>query len=435
MKINRKLLFFPALAVGVLILILAIKLRPDLPSKPAGERARLVETQLMQRKAIAPEIIGFGHVTPKVEWKAIAEVSGKVVFRHPDLEKGQILPAGTEVLRIDPLDYELRLAQAQADLASSETSLQKLTQQGINLKQSLAIEKKRLEITQLELERKINLKQRGLTSDSDVDQQQQNVLSQQKLLQDIDNQLALLPDEKRVGEAVVKVSESKLKEAQRSLARTKIILPQDLRISDVEIEQNQVVNLQQTMFTAHGMDVMEVLAQLSIHDMQVVINSLEQSERNSRGVLQTKDIPVSAKISLNSGNLSAQWSAKVARLSESVDTAQATVGVILEVDQDYSALGGEGAPVLANGMFVKATIEGQKNLSWVVPERALHGERVYIMNEEGRLDFLPVSVLYRRNNQVIVEGNFTSGDKLVLNDVLPAIEGMQLREEIEEQQQ
>lgn len=431
MKINRKLLFFPALAVGIIVLVMSIKMRPDLPSKPAGERARLVEIQPMHRVEVAPEVIGFGHVSPKVEWKAIAEVTGKVVYRHPELEKGQVLPAGTEVLRIDPLDYELKLAQAQADLASSQTSLQKLTQQEDNLKQSLAIEKNRLQITRLELDRKRNLQDRGLTSQSDVDQQQQNVLSQQKLLQDIENQIALLPDEKRVAQAVVRVSESKLEEAQRSLSRTKIVLPQDLRVSQVDIEQDQVVNLQQTMFTAHGIDVMEVVAQLSIHDMQVVINSLSEFERSTSGIPQAQGTDIKAHIALNSGNLSAQWPATVARLSESVDSAQATIGVILEVEQDYTTLEPNSVPALANGMFVKASIEGKANPSWVVPERALHGDRVYVMDAESRLQFVPVEVLFRRNNEVIVQGDFTAGDKLILNDVLPAIEGMLLREEAE----
>ena len=66
-------------------------------------------------------------MTPKFEWKAIAEVTGKVVYRHPNLEKGQVLPKDTEIIRIDPLDYELKLTQAQADLKSSQTQLAKLS--------------------------------------------------------------------------------------------------------------------------------------------------------------------------------------------------------------------------------------------------------------------------------------------------------------------
>ncbi|CDT94041.1 putative HlyD-like secretion protein [Vibrio coralliirubri] len=428
MKINKKLLFFPALAVGVIGLVAAINLKPDLPTKPAGDRARLVDTVSLEQQLIAPLAVGFGKVVPKVEWKAIAEVTGQIVYRHPDLEKGQVIPAGTVVLKVDPLDYELKLIQAEADLKSSQTSLAKLNQEEDNLNQTLKIEKNRLVISNKELQRKQDLRKKGLTSQSDVDLQQQSALSQQKLVLDIANQIALMPDEKRVAEAVIKVNVSKVKEAQRSLDKTTITLPRAMRIAQVDIEQNQVVNLQQEMFIAHGINVMEVEAQLSIHDMQTLASSFNQFPRDAAGIPSPYEAPIKASIQLNSGNLNLSWPAKVARISETVDENQATAGIILEIAQDYSQLNPDSATPLVNGMFVKAEIEGVANLSWVVPERALHGDKVYLMDDSQRLQVVNVEVLYRRDNQVVVSGELQTGDKLVLNDVLPAIEGMLLRE-------
>ncbi|ARV75542.1 efflux RND transporter periplasmic adaptor subunit [Vibrio campbellii] len=432
MKMNKKLLFFPALAVGVVILFLAISLRPDLPVKPASDRARLVETIPLELKAIAPVAIGFGKIAPKVEWKAIAEVSGKVVYRHPQLEKGQVLQAGTEILRIDPLDYELKLVQTQADLKSAQTSLAKLNQEEANLKSTLKIEANRLVIANKELDRKQNLRKKGLTSQSDVDQQEQSALSQRKVVLDIENQIGLMPDEKRVAEALVKVNASKVDEAKRSLDKTIITLPYDLRIAEVEIEQNQVVNLQQTMVTGHGIDVMEVEAQLSIHDMQTLAASIGEFVRDESGIPQPDMNAIHANIELNSGNLSASWSAKVARISETVDPSQATAGVILEIEQDYRALNPTSAPPLVNGMFVRALIEGQENPSWVIPERALHGDKIYLMGDDNRLQVVTVEVLYRRNNQVVIDGELEQGQKLIINDLLPAIHGMLLKESPEQ---
>ncbi|MEZ8719871.1 efflux RND transporter periplasmic adaptor subunit [Vibrio pomeroyi] len=428
MKISKKLLFFPALAVGVIGLVAAINLKPDLPTKPAGDRARLVETVSLEKQMIAPLAVGFGKVVPKVEWKAIAEVTGQIVYRHPDLEKGQIIAAGTEVLKIDPLDYELKLVQAEADLKSSQTSLAKLNQEEDNLQQTLKIEKNRLVISNKELQRKQDLRKKGLTSQSDVDLQQQSALSQQKLVLDIQNQIALMPDEKRVAEAVIKVNVSKVKEAQRSLDKTTITLPRAMRIAQVDIEQNQVVNLQQEMFVAHGINVMEVEAQLSIHDMQTLASSFTQFPRDAAGIPNPYQAPIKATIQMNSGSLNLSWPAKVARISETVDENQATAGIILEINQDYSALQPSSATPLVNGMFVKAEIEGLANLSWVVPERALHGDKVYLMDDSQRLQVVNVEVLYRRDNQVVVNGELQAGDKLILNDVLPAIEGMLLKE-------
>jgi multidrug efflux pump subunit AcrA (membrane-fusion protein) len=428
MKVNKKLLFFPALAVGVIALVAAIKLQPDLPIKPAGDRARLVNTVPLELRSMAPLAIGFGKIEPKVEWKAIAEVSGKVVYRNPQLEKGQVIKAGTEVLRIDPLDYELKLVQAQADLKSALTSLAKLGQEEQNLKQTLKIEKNRLEIANKELARKQNLRKKGLTSQSDVDQQEQSALSQRKLVLDIENQIGLMPDEKRVAEALVKVNNSKVEEAQRSLERTIITLPYDLRISSVDIEQDQVVNIQQVMITAHGIDVMEVEAQLSIHDMHTLASSIGEFSRDESGIPKPDTTFIEASIELSSGNVSASWPAKVSRISETVDPTQATAGVILEIAQDYRQLNPTSVPPLVNGMFVRAQIEGQENPSWVIPERALHGDKIYIMTPESTLKIQQVEVLYRRDNQVIIDGEIEQGEKLILNDLLPAIQGMLLKE-------
>ncbi|HFQ5142082.1 TPA: efflux RND transporter periplasmic adaptor subunit [Vibrio vulnificus] len=428
MTLNKKWLFFPALAVGVLVLVLAVKLKPELPVKPADDRARLVETLPLELKAVAPLAIGFGKVAPKVEWKAIAEVSGKVIYRHPRLEKGQVLKAGTEILRIDPLDYQLKLVQAQADLKSSQTSLAKLNQEEQNLKSSLKIESNRLAIAKKELERKQNLRKKGLNSQSDVDQQEQTTLSQRKLVLDIENQIALMPDEKRVADALIKVNNAKVDEAKRALEKTIITLPYDLRIAQVDIEQNQVVNQQQTMVTAHGIDVMEVEAQLSIHDMQTLAASLGEFARDESGIPQPDMTFIQAYIELSSGNLSASWPAKVARVSETVDANQATAGVILEIEQDYRELNPTSLPPLVNGMFVRAYIEGQANPNWVIPERALHGNKIYLMDEQSRLRIVPVTVLFRRDNQVVIDGKLSHGQKLIVNDLLPAIEGMQLKE-------
>ncbi|WGW00749.1 HlyD family secretion protein [Vibrio sp. YMD68] len=428
MAVNRKFLFIPAVIIGVVVLVLAIKMKPSLPVKPAQDRARLVETIPLQLTSMAPLAIGFGKVLPKVEWSAISEVTGKVVYRHPNLEKGQIIPAGTEVLRIDPLDYELKLVQAEADYKSSKTSLTKLNLDEKNLKQTLDIEKNRLKIANTELQRKLDLRKKGLTSQSDVDQQKQSSLSQQKLVLDIEHQLITMPDDRRVAEAAVKVAAAKVQEAQRLLAKTSIVLPQNLRIAEVDIEQQQVVNQQQTMIIAHGIDVMEVEAQLSIHDLQTLASTLGEFSRNESGIPQADLAFPKATIELNSGSLNVTWPAKVARVSETVDYNQATAGVILEIQQNYKDLTPTSVPPLVNGMFVKASIEGQANPSWVIPERALHGNRIYLKDDDNRLVIKTIEVLYRRDNHVIIDGDIEHGQRLILNDLLPAIEGMQLKE-------
>lgn len=413
MKLNKKHLFFPALSLGVVAIVVSANLNKELPLKPSIDNAKLVITSEIELTPIAPLAVGFGHISPKVEWAAIAEVSGRVVYKHPDLEKGKVLAGGTEVIRIDPLDYELKLAQAKADLRSSKNSLSKVLLNEKNLKKTLEIESSRLALSKSETDRKIKLREKGLVSQSDLDNQTLSLLSQEKMVLDIANQLSLTPDEIHVAESQVNIAQSKVIEAERQLERTVVMLPYEIRVADVDVEEGQVANLQQAMISGHGTDMMEVTAQLPLHEMHTLLNSLD-------GNKQLSDLQ--AHIRLDSGEMTTKWEATVSGLSESIDTAQGTVGVILDVKPVDDAL----LP-LSNGMFVSAVIEGVESPAVVVTEDLLHEGNVYLMAEDGTLDIEPVETLFRRGNNVAIKLDESVKGNLVVSDVLPALQGMKLK--------
>lgn len=432
MKINRKLLLVPAMLLGIAVLIMAIQLRPSPSLKPAVNRERAVDVISLRQQPLAPVVSGFGRVKPKVEWQAIAQVTGKVVYRHPDLEKGRVLDAGTVIIKIDPLDYELTLAQAEADISSSQAQLAKLDQEQQNLQATLNIERNRLAISKKEVTRKDELRRKGLISQSELDLEKQSYLVNKITVQDIENLLIVLPNERKVTQAQLQINQSRQAEARRLLEKTIIILPIDVRISNVDIEQDQVVNLQQSMLVAYGLDKVEIDAQVALHDMQVLASSLTKYTAHADGRPRADQLELTASIQLSSGHFMKQWPASVTRISDTVNANQATVGVILEVAQDYSQLSPETAPPLVNGMFVEARIEGQSNDHWVIPERALHGNQVYLVENNKNngivvLKILPVNVLFRRDGVVAISGELADQQQLILNDLLPAVSGMALK--------
>ncbi|WP_028023540.1 efflux RND transporter periplasmic adaptor subunit [Enterovibrio calviensis] len=442
MTLRRKLLFFPVLAIGILVLVIAIKTRPDIPVKPAQSKARPVDVLTLTQQTISPVVTGFGRVTPKLTWQAIAEVNGKVIYRNPALEKGSILPAGTELLRIDPTDYQLAVAQAQADVSAKKARLAKLDLDSSNLKATLNIEKRRLALSKDELTRKKNLRQKGLTSQSELDTEQQAYLSQQTRVQDLESQLKVLPDERLITEAELDASQLALTQAERDLEKTHVVLPVNSRIAEVNIEKDQFVTPQQIMVVSHGLEAVEVDAQVSIHDMQTLFDSLNavpslrQSSNQSDAQSSANGhlARLTANVALSSGSFNQTWSANVARLSDTVNLNQATVGVILEIPLNLSSSQTDATtqnplaalPSLVNGMFVQATIEGQPMAHWVIPEQALRGDKVYLM-KEGVLAVEPVDVLFRHDDLVAISGDLKDGQQLVVNDLLPAVPGMTLR--------
>ena len=410
------------LAIGVIILLLAIKLKPSVPVHPGAQAPRLVEVMSLTQASAQPQITGYGRAEPKLVWQALAEVSGEVVYRLPALEKGRFLKAGTELLRVDPLEYELALAQAQADLSSAKTQLARLEQQTANTELTLEIETSRLGLAKQELERQKKLRKQGLTSQSTLDTQKQSYLSQTKVVQELENQLTLLPDDIEVAKATIRVSEARVKDAERTLAKTKVVLPFDARIAEVNIEQGQVVNLQQVMVEAHGLEITEVEAQVAIHDLAKLMRG--QRSRTMTGELpDVSKLALFARVTLQSGDVSVSWPAKVTRFSDTVNPNQATVGVILEVSQSQNP----DNPPLVKGMFLEATLKGKAREAFMVPERALRGSSLYTMTEDNELRIIPVTVLYRSGNQVAIAGALESGMSVVLNDLIPAVDGMPLK--------
>lgn len=418
----KKRFFFLSLFIAIAILTIAILTRPELSPKPAQANARAVDVQRIEKKEIAPQIKGFGRVVSTLVWQAIAEVNGKVVYRHPMLEKGQYLPAGTLLAQIDPSDYQLAIDKALADVTIKKARLAKLEGDDNNRQKSLSLERQHLKLAQSELARNKKLHQKGLTSQSNLDNEQQAFLSQQMRVQELENQRSVFPDEKNIMLAELKASLLALEQAKRDLAKTQIRLPIDSQISQVNIEQNQFITSQQLMLVANGVEQAQVDAQISIHDLQILMaSSFGNLSASSQAIFQQWQ----ANILLSSGAYQAKWPAQVTGLSDSVSQQQATVGVILEISLDDPKLNNKNS-FLINGMFVEVIISAQPSLHWVVPERALHGNRLYLL-KDGQLHIEEVTVLFRVGDDVAIDGEFAASSYLILNDLLPAVIGMPLR--------
>ena len=95
----RKLLFIPPILIGIAVLYYMASGREAPERKPPEERVRVVRVITAEPVKLVPRVTGYGTVYPGTVWSAVAQVAGEVVYVHPDLKKGAILSAGTEVLR------------------------------------------------------------------------------------------------------------------------------------------------------------------------------------------------------------------------------------------------------------------------------------------------------------------------------------------------
>jgi multidrug resistance efflux pump len=259
----KKRFLIPGVLVGIIILVFSIMFKSSPSVQPNVDKARLVSVQSLARQKNAPTIVAFGRIEPKNSWQAIAEVSGKVVYRYPELEVGRLLPAGTLVLKVDPLEYELKQTQASANVNATNAQLTRLLQEQKNINASLAIEREKLALVEQEYQRKLSLQKKKLISSSDLEGQKQTLLIQKKLVQDLSSALSLVPDDTKVAEAQLNVNQALFIDAQRQLDNTRLTLPFDGRISAVNVEASQAVSVGDVLFEVDKLGVVEVKAELS----------------------------------------------------------------------------------------------------------------------------------------------------------------------------
>ncbi len=425
---QKKYLLLVGVAAGFLALIFATLLRPSPPLSETFNRAVLVDTVALAKQDVSAVIAGFGRVEPKTTWQALAEVSGKVIYRNPQLEQGRVLLKGTRLLAIDPLEYQLKLDQSRENLNATRARLVRLDQEEKNLNSSLLLEQQKLTITEQEFKRKKQLNEQKLIADAVLDTEKKAQLAQRKLVQDLESQLKLVPDDRKVTQAQLRVDEATLKDAERRLAQTEILLPFTARIGKVDVELNQVVNQGSVMLVAQNLGHVEIKAEFSLKDLRNLVKNSNRSLRPGE-VPSIEHFQFSGKVKLQIADIYREWPASVTRIAETVNPDQASIGVYLEVEEDLRTFNPAIRPPLTKGMLVTAFIGSPTGQQFVIPEKALHENRVYLMSEDNKLRIVPVKVLFRTESGVAIKGDIHTGDQLILNDLIPAIAGMSLRVE------
>lgn len=431
MKIIKKLLIIIPVICGI-ALFAVMKKNKTLPVRLDNrERIQVVRVIPMEKMAVVPQIISYGYVQADKTWQAISEVSGKVVFMHENLKKGHFIKKGEVLLQIDTTSYGLAESRGMADLMNVDAQLKELEQSDKNIQRLLSIEKQSLASVGQELKRKRELFKNGYISMSDLDQEERTFLSHQTSVNNLQNNLDLIPSKKKALQAKKKSGESAVSQQQLDVAKTQIRAPFNCRLSAVNVELYQFTGAGSVLAEASSVDRAEIPVSLTPKNF---FSLLPRNHQNRIG--QTPDaetirqaISIKAKVRLPiDENNTFEWDAQFSRIGEAIDIHTGAIMVYITVDKPYeNAIPGKRPPLLSN-MYVQVALSG-KILSnrFVIPRSAVHDGKVYISNPENRLEIRPVDVEFFMMDMAVLLQGFESADLLVLSDLVPAVEGMLLK--------
>lgn len=418
---------------GVLGALLVVKLQPPMPHQQEASYITPVNVIEVQNYAIAPTIIGYGVVEPDILFEAKSEISGKVVFVHPQLRDGAILAKDTVVIRIEPDDYQLFLQQAQADVAANEARIREIDVQIQNYRGDLKLAQNKLALMQKDLERTKSLLEKNLVSQSSVEAQEINVLQLKQEVQNLQSQLRTLPEQKRSLEAQLANTQAAEKGRQRDLDKAMIRLPFNARISELAVEENQYVGQGTLLFGAQTTDKILINAQFPLEEFKVLAKGFKQNQAQIVAAFRSgfstdlfELLGLTASVSLADDDTQS-WNAKVERISSTLDPATRTLGVVVSVDKPYEQMLPGVKPPLMDGMYTKVTLRGKVRQFYAVPRDALHQDELFFADAENRLVRRKMPEAQLQGNLALFETGLQNGERLVVSDVFPAIPSMLLK--------
>ncbi|MCR8923259.1 efflux RND transporter periplasmic adaptor subunit [Dasania sp. GY-MA-18] len=110
--------------VGAYALVqIMIAAKASAPKKPAAASAVLVEVATIALQPIQLTVQSQGTVKPKQQIEVVSEVAGTVLWVSPKLVNGGRVEQGELLLKIDPINYQVAVAEARASLAQAELNL------------------------------------------------------------------------------------------------------------------------------------------------------------------------------------------------------------------------------------------------------------------------------------------------------------------------
>jgi RND family efflux transporter MFP subunit len=406
---KKRLLWLPPLILGVLAVVLAPLIKQAPPQSTKTPSPKVVRVIKMQPRDIQPAVIGYGYIQPTNDWQVQAELSGTITWIAENLGSGSIINKGEAVLKIDPTPYQLSKAQLQAQLDVA-------TLKDDTIQASLKIAQQDFNLQKTELERYELLSKEGNVSKITRDSSERAFLNSQQQLQTLKNNLLINAAEK-------KVLSSQLALVDLDLEKTVLRAPFDIRLTEVNVGLAEYVNRGELLIKADGLNAAEVSAQFPIGKMRPLRKAAEQNTLNTE-----MHSELQATVELQTVDKTISWDGKVARTGGLLDTQTQSQSIVVRVEDPYQkASPGERPPLIRN-TFVKVTLKAPVlNKQLLLPITAIHNNQVYTLNDENKLQIKDVKVDFVQQQVAVISSGLTSGDKIILSQLSPAIEGMTLK--------
>lgn len=376
-----------AIAAGVAVFRYLVSTRPAPERAAPTTVATPVRSMRATRGEHAIDIVGHGVVSAAREVVLAAELTGRVVARHPDLVPGGIVERGATLVRIDPRDFRTAIAQQEAQLETQR--LQVWT------------EERRRAVAEREWQL---LSSRGAAFETSPE----------------GRALALREPQLRSAQAAIRAIDAQLAQARLTLSRTTLRAPFRALVREADVEVGQLVGPSARL--AVLVDTAEFWVQVSLP-----FESIAPLVRTGPA---GPAIDAPARVTLDVGERQVVREGRVVRLLGDLEPMGRMARVLVSIPDPMGLeRSGSGELPLLLGSYVRVEIDaGRLHDVFEIPRTALReGDTVWLV-EDGRLAVRPVTVVFRRDDAVLVSAGLEEGARIVVSPLASPVAGMDLRD-------
>ena len=340
----------------------------------------LVETFTVTRQTYRPQINVLGRVQPAKEVMLRPRITGEVINIAENFEPGAMVREGDVLVTLDPVDFEIALAERQSELQQAEANL--------------AIEKGQQQVARQEF---------ALTGQQLESSQRALVLREPQL---------------KSVQARLEAARAAVARAQLELDRTVIEAPFDAQVVERMVNLGSQVERGDLMAHLIGVKEYWVLASVPLNQLKW-IDFGQDNGKPSRVTIRKRGI----------------WDDEMARqgvvqrfigtLDEQTRLARVLIGV-----DDPLALDTDG-PSLVLDAIVQTIIAGRpiENVVRLDRDFLRQNDTIWVM-EDGKLSIRTAKVLFRDADFAYIDGGLEDGDKVIKTNLSRVRDNAELREDV-----
>ena len=361
---------------------------------PRDERVFAVRTVTPEAETLAPTLAAFGRIESRQSLEIRARVAGEITELAPAFVEGGQVRAGEFLARIDPADAKAARDRARADLTDARDEAREAGRALDLARDELAARSDQAELQARALERQRNLEARGVGTLTAIESAEYNVTQARQAVLASRQSLALA--EARVDQAATAITRAELAlaEAERRLAETRITARFSGRLSDVSVVAGGVVTSGERLARLGDAKTLEGSFRISTGQYARLLDEA--------GALR----PLPVTVTLDSGETEISVSGEIARESAALEEGESGRRIFAALDP---------APALKPGDFVSVRVEEPPIDDLVrLPASALGGDgAVLALTAQDRLELVPVTLVRRQGNTVLVEAAGVAGREIV----------------------